>query len=573
MKLPVAAAFHSELVKQAREPFKQIIGQVHFTPSDIPVFSNTTGASYPFDAEAAQILLGEHLTRPVDFVGEIENLHRSGVDTFVEVGPKSVLTGLIKSILKGRSFQAIAVDAAAGKASGLADLAQTLCQLAARGYPVALRAWEQPFSVTRPQRISVAVSGANYRRPKTEDEAQKTERRKLKPEVGNSQTGISCQESAVRSPKSEDRDQEVVCHRQRNDNSGPPAESQGKFAATQAPALNLEIEQPRSQVKSHASPVTPISGNQQTMEKDSPQRTAYLVDALKVVQEGLKSMQALQTQTAQTHQKFLEAQTEASRTLQAMMENTRRLAEAAFGLPAEFNALDVDAPSKSQALPENLLGALNSQVTTEVPGRPEQPQDQQNLWFPPEKTAPPAMIALESQNPTTHAATRHKKAERPDNAPDEIETNLLEVVSHLTGYPVEMLDRDMDIESDLGIDSIKRVEILATLEEKMPGLPNIAPESMGTLKTLGQIVAYLVGVEERQAAASPPPAANSGRNSSLATPGENTISSDGNHQAVESTLLEVVSQLTGYPVEMLDRDMDIESDLGIDSIKRVEILA
>ena len=73
----------------------------------------------------------------------------------------------------------------------------------------------------------------------------------------------------------------------------------------------------------------------------------------------------------------------------------------------------------------------------------------------------------------------------------DVETCLLEVVSHLTGYPVEMLALDMDIEADLGIDSIKRVEILATLEEKMPGLPAIPPDTLGTLKTLGQITAFL----------------------------------------------------------------------------------
>jgi len=70
---------------------------------------------------------------------------------------------------------------------------------------------------------------------------------------------------------------------------------------------------------------------------------------------------------------------------------------------------------------------------------------------------------------------------------------LLGVVSTLTGYPVEMLGLEMDIEADLGIDSIKRVEILSTLEEKMPGLPAVAPEDMGRLKTLGHIIEHFAG--------------------------------------------------------------------------------
>ena len=73
---------------------------------------------------------------------------------------------------------------------------------------------------------------------------------------------------------------------------------------------------------------------------------------------------------------------------------------------------------------------------------------------------------------------------------------MLEVISSLTGYPVEMLNLDMDIEADLGIDSIKRVEILSSIEEKMPDLPSVSPEIMGRLKTLGQITDHLCGAEK-----------------------------------------------------------------------------
>jgi acyl carrier protein len=51
----------------------------------------------------------------------------------------------------------------------------------------------------------------------------------------------------------------------------------------------------------------------------------------------------------------------------------------------------------------------------------------------------------------------------------------VDIVAELTGYPADMLGLQMDIESDLGIDSIKRVEILSALEEKMPHLPKSPP--------------------------------------------------------------------------------------------------
>ena len=61
----------------------------------------------------------------------------------------------------------------------------------------------------------------------------------------------------------------------------------------------------------------------------------------------------------------------------------------------------------------------------------------------------------------------------------------------------------MDIEADLGIDSIKRVEILSAFEERMPHLPPVSPEIMGTLKTLGQIAAHLRGGGESSGAPAP----------------------------------------------------------------------
>ena len=80
-----------------------------------------------------------------------------------------------------------------------------------------------------------------------------------------------------------------------------------------------------------------------------------------------------------------------------------------------------------------------------------------------------------------------------DTVPTEA---LLEVVSDLTGYPSDTLNLDMDLESDLGIDSIKRVEILSAMEERMPDLPQVTPDMVGTLKTLGQICTYLSSTQD-----------------------------------------------------------------------------
>ncbi|MEO8000688.1 MAG: SDR family oxidoreductase, partial [Arenimonas sp.] len=73
----------------------------------------------------------------------------------------------------------------------------------------------------------------------------------------------------------------------------------------------------------------------------------------------------------------------------------------------------------------------------------------------------------------------------------DINALMLQVVAEKTGYPVDMLKLDMDLEGDLGIDSIKRVEILAAVDERAPGLPKLDRNAMSALHTLGEIVGYL----------------------------------------------------------------------------------
>jgi polyketide-type polyunsaturated fatty acid synthase PfaA len=171
---------------------------------------------------------------------------------------------------------------------------------------------------------------------------------------------------------------------------------------------------------------------------------------------------------------------------------------------------------------------------------------------------------------------------------------LLTVVSEKTGYPTEMLELGMDMEADLGIDSIKRVEILGALQDLFPDSPRPNPDVLAEmdLRTLGQVVEYtssLVTGNGHSSSIAPSFLTDlSGANediSSLIVDQKQVSSSPETAPRVPATeaasidfdifneaLLKVVSEKTGYPTEMLELGMDMEADLGIDSIKRVEIL-
>ncbi len=78
-------------------------------------------------------------------------------------------------------------------------------------------------------------------------------------------------------------------------------------------------------------------------------------------------------------------------------------------------------------------------------------------------------------------------------APDAAAAALIAVVAEKTGYPAEVLELDMRLDDDLGIDSIKRVEILSALQEAYPGLPALPPDQLGSFRTLGAIAEFLRG--------------------------------------------------------------------------------
>ncbi|MDD2899667.1 MAG: beta-ketoacyl synthase N-terminal-like domain-containing protein, partial [Desulfuromonadaceae bacterium] len=238
-----------------------------------------------------------------------------------------------------------------------------------------------------------------------------------------------------------------------------------------------------------------------------------LTESLRVTREGMTALTRIQDETAQLHRRFLEGQDAAGKTIQLLLEQQQRILQggsfAAQTIPS-FSAAAV--PASLQSSPLNAPAGAAPVVP------------------------PPVPVAETQSNPVAET--------------------MLAVVSEKTGYPIEMLEMDMGLDSDLGIDSIKRVEILSALQERLPGSPTIGPEHLGSLHTLGEIARHL----------------GAGTDISTTTAPENRTAG-AVLSTVTETLLAVVSEKTGYPIEMLEMDMGLDSDLGIDSIKRVEILS
>lgn len=143
------------------------------------------------------------------------------------------------------------------------------------------------------------------------------------------------------------------------------------------------------------------------------------------------------------------------------------------------------------------------------------------------------------------------------------------IISEKTGYPEDMLASDLDLEGELGVDSIKQVEILSTLRERVPDLPEIDPERLVELRTIGAIAEMVSG----HPASTANPASSSAAPVTLSAPSPAPGSQSQQTEVSLSAVQELIAEKTGYPVDMLEPDMDLEGELGVDSIKQVEILS
>jgi [acyl-carrier-protein] S-malonyltransferase len=96
--LKVSGAWHSELIKGAEQEFKTFLAQVGFNPPEKSIILNVT-ASISADADEIKDIMGQQLCSPVRWYDCMVNLIDDKIETFVEVGPGRVLTGLLKKIL------------------------------------------------------------------------------------------------------------------------------------------------------------------------------------------------------------------------------------------------------------------------------------------------------------------------------------------------------------------------------------------------------------------------------------------------------------------------------------------
>ena len=177
----------------------------------------------------------------------------------------------------------------------------------------------------------------------------------------------------------------------------------------------------------------------------------------------------------------------------------------------------------------------------------------------------PDLVATVPAAPTQPAVTVLAETPAPDGA-DPVRQKVLEIVSEKTGYPVDMLDLDLDLEADLGVDTVKQADVFASVREAYQ-IPRDANLKLREFPTLAHVIQFIR--DRRPDLVATVPAAPT--QPAVSVPSE-TPAPDGD-DPIRRKVLEIVSEKTGYPADMLDLDLDLEADLGVDTVKQADVFA
>ena len=232
------------------------------------------------------------------------------------------------------------------------------------------------------------------------------------------------------------------------------------------------------------SPTTPRSRPRDAVPPAGSGDPSLLAHALRATQESLIALQKLSEQTAQLHRQFLDGQDKA----QLHLPDSP-------GTPAETD-VRIDRIGRTSA---SSPGSLPGFDPIAGPGSRQGtgPAAIRSAGRPPPSSPRPPPSRRRWPRPRCRRRLRRIRSRPPPRRWTAAQAVLLEVVAEKTGYPAEMLELGMQLDADLGIDSIKRVEILSALQERLPEAPVIGPEHLGTLRTLGQIVEFLESGDRR----------------------------------------------------------------------------
>lgn len=434
-ELSVACAFHTPIIGDAGARLAATATKYRFSQGHTPVYSNVNAAVLPPDPAGLPVYLGEQLTSPVHFHDQIEAMYRDGARVFVEVGPKNVLSGLVGNILGNRTHVALPLDVPGRH--GVVQLLHVLARLVATGVRLDLSRLFNGRDVT-PLTLASLL--------------QETREQPLPPTAwlvnGGHARPLPVPSQAVWRKLSDD---------------------QAETSTVDSVEGTLTMPMDPTGERRQANQRSAAAGNTQASNAQSSyaNRGNCLPDDAPHVMEQFQRVM----------ERFLETQQNVMRLF--LTGGVGSALPVVAELPEVISIPEVVVPPAPAA---SDLAASSSAAAPPKGGRDTEVHQEHRA--PPRLNGQAARPLVELPTYPVHAGPTDA---HPDVQPHAIAGTLLRIVADRTGYPEDLLGLDMDLEADLGVDSIKRVEILAGFRRALHGAQGaigLLPENATEIRTL-----------------------------------------------------------------------------------------
>ncbi|MBN2530162.1 MAG: acyltransferase domain-containing protein [Deltaproteobacteria bacterium] len=511
--LPIGSAFHCRYMEPAREPFKKWLKKIPCGKPTIPILSTVTGDYIDLENCTADYLashLSSQLVTKLDLPREINRLYSEGVKHYLEIGPRWAMTKMIDAILAGRPYRA--VPTLHPKVGDVETYRRARAFLTATGHMMSAAERSDVPGMFSPDFLEYM---------------QKNEPSVLAL-IEEVYTRYHHSIGAVRT----------------------------------SPVSTVAVASPRTAALTVLSPATAPA-----TAVTAPQSPASVPAAI------------AETNVAAQ----LSAPVSAAGTVNDWKSRLREKLVVTTGYPADMleDDLDLEADLGVDSVQRaEIWVALTTEYGLSQDVRPEGARTISNLAKTLAKMDADknGAVSVESAPAPTAPAVAPAVAEAAiaSGSVDDWKRRLREKLVVTTGYPADMLEDDLDLEADLGVDSVQRAEIWVSLVSEHGLSQDVRPEGARTISNLAQTLAQMdldkngAPVASAVGAPAPAPAEPTPVASAAVAVPEGTAGA-GDVDAWKSRLREKLVVTTGYPADMLEDDLDLEADLGVDSVQRAEI--
>ena len=564
--LPIGSAFHSRFMEPAKKKFRKALEKISCSNPRFRIMSTITGEYIPMSLTSDMVAehLSNQLTTGLNLPREIGKLHSEGFNHFLEIGPGWSMTKMITAILEGKEFKA--VPTLHPKIGDSEVFNRALAFLIVNGHL---------SDNSKRRRLSdhIADDMLNFIKENSPDTFAKLMELHSK--------FLDTKEHVVNEFKP--RVQTVVTEK---------AETEFKPSTGSVSTGNLEDRIREELAKMTGYPLDMLESEldlEADLGIDSIQRAELWMVLTKELGISEESRPKAPVRTikifAEALAEFLGGEAPAS---------TPEVKEEVKAAPAPKTG-SVDTGNLEERIREELakmtgypLDMLESELDLEADLGIDSIQ-RAELWMVltkelgiSEESRPKAPVRTIKIFAEALAEFMGGEAPAPASAPEveeevkaapalktgsvdtgNLEDRIREELAKMTGYPLDMLESELDLEADLGIDSIQRAELWMILTKELGISEESRPKApVRTIKIFAEALAEFMDGE------APAPIVEV-KEDVKATPAPKTGSVDTGN--LEDRIREELAKMTGYPLDMLESELDLEADLGIDSIQRAEL--